>query len=590
MAHDDTVILPATGQRAAPERVGRYEIRALIGQGAMAAVYRAYDPQINRPIAIKLLQQELCENDAYRLRFIREAKGAGVLSHPNIVTVYDVGEEGGRPYIAMELVEGETLADLLREKKPVDTKLAVEIGIQLAKALDYAHRKGIVHRDVKPGNIMLVRDTNTAKVADFGICRIDDSDATHKTRVGDVLGTPHYMSPEQVLGQRADARSDLFSAGIVLYQLLSGVLPFDGDTLVSVALKITKSDPVSLDRLRPDLPLGVRRVVDRALRKAPEKRFQSGEEMANALIEVAREIREADAAKERERRVPMRVRWATLMALLLGLTIAIAGTLISRGQRNALQDQVMDYGASLARFMASQTAVPMLAEDWTGVEVFVQDAAGDQDFAYLQVVDRDNVVRGSSVPAQIGSRYAPPVGQPVATRDAALDVERHTLADGRDVLDFIAPIRFQGKEIGRVHLGIFETPLTRVSRLTWLMLGLLTLLTSAAGALGSYFLAQRLSQPLRVLKGALAELAKGNYAYRIGETRRDELGELYSAFDTAADALEKRYDTLAPPTLLASLPGEAQASATTTGPSPAEAEHRPGPSRPAEAVAGSTSA
>jgi serine/threonine-protein kinase len=543
MVSDDTVILPAASLRTAPERVGRYEIRALIGQGAMAAVYRAHDPEINRPIAIKLLQQELCENDDYRLRFIREAKGAGVLSHPNIVTVYDVGEQAGRPYIAMELVEGPTLADLLREKKPVDTRLAVEVGIQLARALDYAHRKGIVHRDVKPGNIMLVRDTNTAKVADFGICRMDDSDATHSTRVGDVLGTPHYMSPEQVLGQRADARSDLFSAGIVLYQLLTGVLPFDGDTLVSVALKITKFDPVSLDRLRPDLPLGLRRVVDRALRKAPEKRFQSGEEMASALVEVAREMRHADA-KERTRRLPMRVRWATLMALALGLTIAVAGTLISRGQQSALQDQVMDYGASLARFMAGQSAVPMLAEDWTGLEVFVQDAVGEQDFAYLQVVDRNDVVRGSSVPGQVGSRYVSPVGVPVATREG-LDVRRHALADGRDVLDFTTPVRFQGKEIGRVHLGILETPLKRLSRLIWLMLGMLALLTSAAGALTSYLLARRLAPPLRILKSSLAELAKGNYAYRIAETRRDELGELYTAFDAAADALEKRHDHVA---------------------------------------------
>ncbi len=543
MSSDDTVILPAAGLRAAPERVGRYEIRALIGQGAMAAVYRAHDPEINRPIAIKLLQQELCENDGYRLRFIREAKGAGVLSHPNIVTVHDVGEQGGRPYIAMELVEGPTLAELLREKKPVDTRLAVDLGIQLAKALDYAHRKGIVHRDVKPGNIMLVRDTNTAKVADFGICRIDDSDATHKTRVGDVLGTPHYMSPEQVLGQRVDARSDLFSAGIVLYQLLTGVLPFDGDTLVSVALKITKSDPASLDQLRPDLPLGLRRVVDRALRKAPEKRFQSGEEMASALIEVARELKQPDAAEHRGGRLPMRLRWATLMALLLGLTIAVAGTLITRGQRSALQDQLMSYGGSLARFIAAQSAVPMLAEDWTGLEVFVQDAVGEQQFAYLQVVDRDDVVRASSVPAQVGTRYAPPRGELVATTEPSLEVQSHALGDGRNVLDFTTPIRFQGKEIGRVHLGLYETPLERITRLTWLMLGLLTLLTSAAGALGSYFLAERLAQPLRVLRTSLGELEKGNYAWRIAEPRTDELGELYAAFDAAAAALERRQDS-----------------------------------------------
>ena len=167
------------------------------------------------------------------------------------------------------------------------------------QALDYAHKKGIVHRDVKPGNIMLVKDTNTIKVADFGICRIDSSEATQATQVGNVLGTPNYMSPEQVLGEKVDSRSDLFSAGVVLYQLLTGHLPFDGETLISVAYKITKTEPPSLDKLRPDLPLCLRRIVERALKKQPEKRFQTGEEFAAALIGVAKELAEEDDKKGR---------------------------------------------------------------------------------------------------------------------------------------------------------------------------------------------------------------------------------------------------------------------------------------------------
>ncbi len=226
------------------ERLGRYQMRELIGEGAMARVFKAYDPEINRTLAIKLLKSQLREDGEYHTRFLREAKGAGVLSHPNIVTVFDVGEESNHPYIAMELVDGPTLGDVVREKKQLSTLEIVEIGIQLTRALDYAHKKGIVHRDIKPGNIMLVRDTNTVKVADFGICRIDDSDATQATQVGNVLGTPHYMSPEQVVGEKVDSRSDLFSVGVVLYQLLTGTLPFEGDTLISVAYKITKTDPV----------------------------------------------------------------------------------------------------------------------------------------------------------------------------------------------------------------------------------------------------------------------------------------------------------------------------------------------------------
>src|SRR4029453_7888184 len=159
------------------ERLGRYQVREIIGGGAMACVYKAFAPEINRPLAIKLLKAQLRLDGEYRNRFLREAKGAGVLSHPNIVTVFDVGEDKGHPYIAMERVEGDTLAEEIKTKKVLSTREIVEIGIQLTRALDYAHKRGIIHRDVKPGNIMRVLDSNTIKAADFGICRIDGPDA-----------------------------------------------------------------------------------------------------------------------------------------------------------------------------------------------------------------------------------------------------------------------------------------------------------------------------------------------------------------------------------------------------------------------------
>ena len=247
------------------ERLGRYQIREIIGEGAMARVYKGYDPEIDREIAIKLLKSQLADDDQYRARFLREAKGAGTLSHPNIVTIFDVGVDGKHPYIAMELVDGMTLTDLIRSDQRMSTRDVVEIGIQLTRALDYAHKKGIIHRDIKPGNIMLVSTGNQVKVTDFGICRIDGSDQelTQHTQLGDVLGTPNYMSPEQVLGQKVDSRSDLFSVGVVLYKLVTGQLPFEGDSIISVAMKITQTDPPTVDKLRPDVPLSLRRVIER---------------------------------------------------------------------------------------------------------------------------------------------------------------------------------------------------------------------------------------------------------------------------------------------------------------------------------------
>lgn len=522
------------------QKLGRYQIHELIGQGAMAKVFKAFDPEINRTLAIKILQSELARSEDYRTRFLREAHGAGGLSHPNIVTVFDVGESDAQPYIAMELVDGESLSDVLRRKEPLPLKDVVEIGIQLARALDYAHKKGIVHRDVKPGNIMMIRGTCTIKVADFGICRIESGDATQHTRMGDVLGTPNYMSPEQVLGGKLDYRSDLFSAGVVLFQLLTGALPFEGETLVGVAMRIVKSDPVSIDKLRPDLPLSLRRIIDRALRKPPEKRFQSGEELAQALIAVAREI---SAQSNKKRRIPLSVRWATIMALLVAGTMSVTAFFVHQKQQQALVNQVIGYGGSLAKFMASQSAVPMLAEDWAATEAFIQSTVSNQQqFSYLVIEDHKGIVRGSSIPTPAGTRYVAPKGVAVVTRETGFTVERLHLKDQKKVLDFSAPILFQGKQIGAVHLGIFEAPLIAVTNLTMLLLGALIVVTSLAVAVFMYFLAQRLSTPIRIMKNSLKEISKGHYDYRIADARKDEFGELFAAFDEAAAAIQQRHD------------------------------------------------
>lgn len=539
----------------AMERLGRYQIREIIGEGAMACVYKAFDPEINRPLAIKLLKAQLRLDGEYRTRFLREAKGAGVLSHPNIVTVFDVGEDQGHPYIAMELVEGATLAEEIKASKPLTTAEIVEIGIQLARALDYAHKRGIVHRDVKPGNIMRLTDSNTIKVADFGICRIDGSeasDSTQQTQVGNVLGTPHYMSPEQVIGEKVDSRSDLFSAGVVLYQLLTGHLPFEGDTLISVAYKITKTDPPSLDKIRSDLPLSLRRVVERALKKQPEKRFQTGEEFAQALVGVQRELADEAERKGRARGIPLAVRWALTMASVVAITMSITATILYKQQYAAMMDQVKDYGGSLAKFTATQMAVPLLSEDWAAMDVFVQEALGRQEnFSYMNVVDYEGVVRASNVGKEVNQKYAAPqAAAAVSSKDPQVTVQSHRIGDGRQVLDFSSPVLFQGKTIGTVHLGIYEAPLTAVANLVLVLLAILTVVTIAAVAGGTYLLAQRLAMPIRVLRNSLGELANGRLDYRIAETRKDEFGELYAEFDRTAAALERRYEEPPPPSTL----------------------------------------
>ena len=526
------------------ERLGRYQIREIIGEGAMARVYKGYDPEIDREIAIKLLKSQLADDDQYRARFLREAKGAGTLSHPNIVTIFDVGVDGKHPYIAMELVDGMTLTDLIRSDQRMSTRDVVEIGIQLTRALDYAHKKGIIHRDIKPGNIMLVSSGNQVKVTDFGICRIDGSDQelTQHTQLGDVLGTPNYMSPEQVLGQKVDSRSDLFSVGVVLYKLVTGQLPFEGDSIISVAMKITQTDPPTVDKLRPDVPLSLRRVIERALKKQPDKRYQTGEEFAQALIGVARELKDEEEKKGQSKGISLSVRWAAIMAAIVAVTMTLTAGILYQRQYAAMLDQVKGYGGSLAKFIATQSAVPLLAEDFAAIDVFVQDTLGRQDFPYLIVNDDTGVVRGSNDPKQVGQKYLPPPSAaPVGSPDAEVTVRTHDL-DGSKVLDFEVPVLFQKKPIGAVHLGIYEAPLARVANLVFVLLAILTLVTVAAVAAGTYLLARRIAAPIRVLKSSLDEIAHGRYDVRIGETRKDEFGELYAAFDKTAAALEARHD------------------------------------------------
>ena len=185
------------------DKIGRFKILEELGRGGMAVVYKAYDPNINRPLAIKVLLEERCADKEYRSRFLAEAKAAGLLSHPNIVTIYDIGEVNDRPYIVMELLEGESLDEYMKSTmaRPIRDDLA--IGIQLAKALDYAHSKGIVHRDIKPSNIIRLKGSNNIKITDFGIAHIEDPERTRQTQMGEVLGTPQYMSPDRRWGTRS---------------------------------------------------------------------------------------------------------------------------------------------------------------------------------------------------------------------------------------------------------------------------------------------------------------------------------------------------------------------------------------------------
>jgi len=262
--------------------LGRYEIISELGHGAMGIVYKAKDPLIDRVLAIKTISLNLAmdERDEYEARFYQEAKAAGRLSHPNIVTVYDVGKSGDVAYIAMEFLEGRELRDVIKEGQRLPISQAIDYVMQVALGLAYAHEHGIVHRDVKPSNIMVIRDGHL-KITDFGIARMASS--TVQTQAGVVLGSPKYMSPEQVLGKSIDQRSDIFSLGVMLYEMLTGQSPFVGDTINAVMYQTMNSVPAPPSTLNAEVPSVLNFIVSKALAKTLEERYQSAKEFADDL-------------------------------------------------------------------------------------------------------------------------------------------------------------------------------------------------------------------------------------------------------------------------------------------------------------------
>ena len=271
--------------------LGRYQVEREIGRGAMGMVYLGRDPRIGRTVAIKTmaLSQEFDEEQLadVKARFYREAETAGRLNHPNIVTVYDVGEEQDLSYIAMDFLQGKPLSAWCRPENLLPAEKIFDIIIKVAEALDYAHKQQVVHRDIKPANIMYDEKSGVVKVTDFGVaCLVDSS----KTKTGTVLGSPSYMSPEQLAGKKVDGRSDLFSLGVTFFQLLTGELPFVADSLASLMYKIANEKHVDVRILRPDLPTCVSTIVNRALYKDIEKRVQSGHHLANALRRCKQQI------------------------------------------------------------------------------------------------------------------------------------------------------------------------------------------------------------------------------------------------------------------------------------------------------------
>ncbi|MFB0565356.1 MAG: protein kinase [Candidatus Aminicenantaceae bacterium] len=312
------------------KKIGKYSVVEELGKGAMGVVYKALDPDINREVAIKTIRFDLVsegtENEEVLKRFIKEAQSAGKLTHPNIITIYDVGREKDMTYIVMQYVEGQSLQKTITSGKKFTTQEVTQLMSQLCDALDYAHQNGIIHRDIKPGNILIDRE-GMPYLVDFGIARIETSTLTQS---GTILGTPSYMSPEQVMGKKIDSRSDIFSLGIILYELLTGKKPFDGESITTIIYKIVNEEPTPLVKVRKNMPPGFEHLIEKALAKDPQDRYQACAELNADLHELIqltdktltlKTSKEAIATSKRKKRRT----WGIILAASLGGIAILAG-------------------------------------------------------------------------------------------------------------------------------------------------------------------------------------------------------------------------------------------------------------------------
>ena len=523
----------------------------------MAEVFRAFDPEIGRDLAVKVLKGEFRENAQYAARFLREAKAAGALSHPNIVTIYDVGQDGGYPYIAMELLEGEPLDAVLERYGRLPADDVLSIGLQLVDALSYAHGLGVVHRDIKPSNIVLAPDGRGVKILDFGIARVAeahvDEAETLRTQAGQVLGTPRYMSPEQALGQEIDGRSDLFSTGTVLYELLTGRRAFDGSSAATLALQITQQDPPPIADFAPDAPRGLQFIIGKLMAKRPDRRFADGAQAAEAFRREQGALAAARGeARATKRRLPLQVRLSVLMAVITGAVLLAGSTLVVQRQYQAMEQMALTSGTAVAAFVASNVALqaadnaslPPAERDWLPVEAFVKSAVADPNIKRLSVVDAEGVVRASSDPALLGRPHQGFGAEPVLQSRDGTTV---TLAgaEGAQDLRFVRPITYAGRDFGLVDVRLSKADLDAAARLSRMLLLALGLIIVGTVIGTSYAVVRALARPVQRLKGALDRAADGDFDFRLSHNRSDEFGELFDSFNRLAATVEARLEPAA---------------------------------------------
>ncbi len=516
------------------ERIGRYEIIRELGRGSMSIVYEAFDNRIDRRLAIKVLRRKFASDVSARQRFLREARAAGSLAHPNVVTVFDVGQAEASPYMVMELLPGATLEQWLDRQSLVelDLRKLINLTIQLARGLSHAHAHGVIHRDIKPANIHYDPKSNIAKMMDFGIAAIDNPTASRKAD-GSIAGTLTHLAPEVLGGSSANERSDLYSLGVVMFQLISGRLPFDGETGEEIAEQVIHHRTVPLQTIRPGTPKELTDLTLRLMTLEPDSRPSSATQVVEELEEIRDGMRRGLLQSARRRSAEWR--WPLAIGVGMALVLVLGLQYIYQRQNQAIAEATFAFGDALASLVAQETAEALILDDTAGLGVLVSDFAANPGISHLHIANDRGIIQASTDPFLRGEGIPETGGQPVVRDQGSVDLVR----TGNDVLEFRVPIRYQARRVGQVRLGLEGRTLQETARGTLIMFTVVFMTSLTALAIGLAWLTRRQHQVLRRLSWGLKRLQRGQFQFRLEANPRDEYARTYREFNRLAVRLQE---------------------------------------------------
>lgn len=517
------------------ERIGRYQVERELGRGSMSIVYKAFDPRIDRYLAVKVLREQFARDVTSRQRFLREARAAGGLGHHSIVTVFDVGQIDGVPYMAMELLQGDTLADRLSEGRETSLREILDLVIQLCSALAYAHQRGVIHRDIKPANIHFDPATGVAKLLDFGIAGVKSRQDRELAAGQVVVGTPAYMAPEQMSGDAQDERCDLYALGVLLYRLLSGRLPFEETNLSELMAAVVRQPPPPLEPLHPETPVELVEMTHRLLAKKPSGRYASAEEVLEELQDIRSGLSRGLLASARRRSQAWR--WPLAVGLAVAVVLGLGLAHVYRSQNEAMASATFGYGEGLASVIAREVAEPLLLDDSAALGNLVSDFSRNPQVLYLHVSDRSGSIQSSTNLFLQGEPVPGLDGAAVRREETAIRILQ---ADNGD-LEFRVPISFQARRLGEVSLGIDGSGLSGTARSTLSMMVLVFLVAMLVILIALAGMVRHQRQLIERMGWGLRRIGKGQYDFRLDRERRDEFGLLYRRFNDMAMRLEERH-------------------------------------------------